>query len=757
MSPSVSPRRLDPASALGTAVAAALFAAAISAVPLAAQMLQGTVRIAGSDTPAAGVILTASTVSGDSVLARTLTASSGSYLLRLPAEPVRIRALRIGHRPTDLGVLTLAADERRTRDFVLEPAPVILAEVRRTARDECRLAPQAGASVIALFDEVQKALLASRLASQDGRPTVEFATVRRLLDRRGNNLAPPIRRVARGTSARPFRAITAETLAARGYVVEESDGTVFHAPDADVLLSDLFFQSHCLQIAADHPQRKDWLGLGFKPNRPPTAIVDIEGTLWVDRATGELRRLEYFYVGFPRRSVLESAGLGGSVDFTVLDDGWWFEDRWEIRMPRLSSLNPTAEIQSGRGGRMVGLQAIETVGGEVISLSRGDRLLYAGNNLSFESDGAAGVAEPLMDDDALGVALGDGCDATINGEPSATLFGTVYERPPERSPTATVKVSWREQFSMPIPHQFKWVNREISTTSASDGFYAICGIPRARLLQVQARKDSRESAKISARIDWETARQRLDLRFAEPLPPETAALRALRVRVTTESGAAIPFAVVSANSGVARIADSLGYVVLPPPTTEVVQLRVRRIGFALRDTAVTIRRPTADRRADEIRVELNPLPGALAAVTVTATANTPLVRSGFYDRIARVQQGAFTAEFVTPEEIEQRNAVSVSALLRGRRGVSVSSSKEFPRPRSILLGRNGCPMTVLVDRQRINILLTPEGAVPIDDLVSGRSVAAIEIYASTANAPAELIPLTGNGSCGIVAIWTGAP
>jgi hypothetical protein len=66
-------------------------------------------------------------------------------------------------------------------------------------------------------------------------------------------------------------------------------------------------------------------------------------------------------------------------------------------------------------------------------------------------------------------------------------------------------------------------------------------------------------------------------------------------------------------------------------------------------------------------------------------------------------------------------------------------------------------MTVLVDRQRINILLTPEGAVPIDDLVSGRSVAAIEIYASTANAPAELIPLTGNGSCGIVAIWTGAP
>jgi len=38
-------------------------------------------------------------------------------------------------------------------------------------------------------------------------------------------------------------------------------------------------------------------------------------------------------------------------------------------------------------------------------------------------------------------------------------------------------------------------------------------------------------------------------------------------------------------------------------------------------------------------------------------------------------------------------------------------------------------------------------------------VAAIEIYASAANAPAELIPLVGaaqQGACGIVAIWTGS-
>jgi hypothetical protein len=48
--------------------------------------------------------------------------------------------------------------------------------------------------------------------------------------------------------------------------------------------------------------------------------------------------------------------------------------------------------------------------------------------------------------------------------------------------------------------------------------------------------------------------------------------------------------------------------------------------------------------------------------------------------------------------------------------------------------------------------------VPIDELINLNEVAAIEIYASAANAPAEMIPLVGTsqqGACGIVAIWTG--
>jgi hypothetical protein len=42
-----------------------------------------------------------------------------------------------------------------------------------------------------------------------------------------------------------------------------------------------------------------------------------------------------------------------------------------------------------------------------------------------------------------------------------------------------------------------------------------------------------------------------------------------------------------------------------------------------------------------------------------------------------------------------------------------------------------------------------------DEITSVGAVMAIEIYPSMANAPAELVPLTGGGSCGIIALWTG--
>ena len=65
-------------------------------------------------------------------------------------------------------------------------------------------------------------------------------------------------------------------------------------------------------------------------------------------------------------------------------------------------------------------------------------------------------------------------------------------------------------------------------------------------------------------------------------------------------------------------------------------------------------------------------------------------------------------------------------------------------------------MTVLLDGR----MLAPEdGVVAIDNIVEARAVAAIEMYAGASTVPAGLMPLVGAvdlGTCGLVAIWTGA-
>lgn len=83
-------------------------------------------------------------------------------------------------------------------------------------------------------------------------------------------------------------------------------------------------------------------------------------------------------------------------------------------------------------------------------------------------------------------------------------------------------------------------------------------------------------------------------------------------------------------------------------------------------------------------------------------------------------------------------------------------------------------MTVLLDGQRLNGLLQDNAQfrntsinargqyrgneqqdLSVDQATNATEVMAIEVYNSTANAPSELIPTTGGGSCGLIAIWTG--
>ncbi len=244
-----------------------------------------------------------------------------------------------------------------------------------------------------------------------------------------------------------------------------------------------------------------------------------------------------------------------------------------------------------------------------------------------------------------------------------------------------------------------------------------------------------------------------------------AAAQSVVVQVVDSAGMAIPFALVDVNAVNGRVADSAGMLRLANMRGDTLRIHARRIGYAPFNGRV-------GRSANDgvFRVVLARMTRELEAARVTAERSTPLARNGFYDRMQRVQKGAIVGEFITPEELDQRKPMQISHVLQGRRYVHVQ--REGMRGRATVGGRGQCPMTILLDGHRMNNVLAPnqgrnEGrrmgggfqggdlTMSIDELVEGGSVAAVEIYPSTANAPAELIPLTGGGSCGIIALWTG--
>jgi hypothetical protein len=74
----------------------------------------------------------------------------------------------------------------------------------------------------------------------------------------------------------------------------------------------------------------DAVGLGFEPVKG-RKVPEIKGTLWVDRASAELRTLTYEYVNVP--SAVRAEGLGGRLEFQRLPGGSWIIRDWYIRMP----------------------------------------------------------------------------------------------------------------------------------------------------------------------------------------------------------------------------------------------------------------------------------------------------------------------------------------------------------------------------------------------------------------------------------------
>ena len=238
----------------------------------------------------------------------------------------------------------------------------------------------------------------------------------------------------------------------------------------------------------------------------------------------------------------------------------------------------------------------------------------------------------------------------------------------------------------------------------------------------------------------------LALTLPAALSAQRGPARAIRGIVIDSLGVRVPYTTVTGDGRLRLVADDSGRFLVTADSGRVVRLIVRRIGFREREISLPVVQDTT------IEIVLARLAQSLAPQEITGQRRLgSLAGHGFYRRLLQRESGVVAGYFVTPEEIEQRRAYRATQLLEGVPGVRMTRmgpSGVFWVP----LGVDRCPMSIYLDRVRLNSMSNRGAPVFIDEIVSSNSLSGIEVYTSAVKAPPEFQPL--NGTCGVVLLWT---
>ncbi|HEU4453970.1 MAG TPA: carboxypeptidase regulatory-like domain-containing protein [Longimicrobium sp.] len=462
--------------------------------------------------------------------ASTLTDAAGRFTLRAPAAGAYVLRLeRVGYASVTSGAVRLEAGETVQYRFSAAQKRVQLQGLVATGRSRCAPRAQGGVEVTTLLDEASKALRGTR-GTEEARAyrylVKRFARSRRVND---GLVMHDSAETTSATLARPFVSVPGWRLE-RGWVQAEGNSTVYFAPDAQILSSGFFLDNRCFRVVAGRGEQREWIGLAFEPTRD-RRLPDIEGTLWLDSATAELRRLEYRYTGLNIRGPV-SRQLGGEMEFHRLPDGAWIVRSWRIRLPQViegapdaASLRPQGIITSLReeggdvseirtvAGALIRLDALAQLAGVVFdsTTSRplaGARVALEGTSQSAVTDSAGAfvlrdlaegdfqvtVSHPRLDSlgwdaPARRVALRNGSTARhdvavpalgtlLTGEcgQGAALAGHVRSTEGIALPAAPVTVSWSAAGGAPD---------SLRAQADGAGLFRFCGVPAGVPLQLR--------------------------------------------------------------------------------------------------------------------------------------------------------------------------------------------------------------------------------------------------------------------------------
>jgi hypothetical protein len=302
----------------------------LAAVRVDAQVLRGSVVGADGSTIVAGAVVALVDSTGTTV-ARTLSDDRGTFRVVAPrAGTYRVRTLHVGSRPSMSEPLVLAAGASVTQT-VRTGGVIRLSAVMVAGSSDCRIRPDSSQRAFAAWEAARTALLATTLAAEDTTLTMWLRRRRESVDTDARELLHSELDERRVRAKQSFVSIGVDALSSGGYVVRDSAGLVYHAPDASVLLSEQFADTHCLRPAPSDDAHRALVGVEFMPVNVPRERTDVRGTFWLDSASSELRSIEFRYTNLP--GVAERAGAGGTVRLTKLPGGRWIVRDWQLRMP----------------------------------------------------------------------------------------------------------------------------------------------------------------------------------------------------------------------------------------------------------------------------------------------------------------------------------------------------------------------------------------------------------------------------------------
>jgi hypothetical protein len=293
--------------------------------------------------------------------ARILTSTEGRFTLQAPGPGTyRIRSERIGFRVWESAALDVRAGAVYDLNPRVNQIPRRLATINVAGETACedRKGPDTGL----LWEEARKALVAASWSAEQEMYVHRLHRYEQVLDRSRESLSEEIS-VVMASSQLPFVSTDPAKLADAGYVQwEEEDGAgewIWWGPDANVFLDPSFHETHCFWTVLGEAEHPGLVGLSFEPV-PDRTVPEVEGTLWLDAESAELRFIEFGYRNVANN--VSTRNIGGRAEFRPMPSGAWILDRWHITIPEIRTERRRPRIVGYRAAGGTVIEAYDTDG-----------------------------------------------------------------------------------------------------------------------------------------------------------------------------------------------------------------------------------------------------------------------------------------------------------------------------------------------------------------------------------------------------------